>query len=67
MILSFNELDLRFFGVTDAEADYMDPQQKLLLHCTYRALENAGMPMEKASGTRTGVYLGNITFFSLYR
>ncbi|XP_029611603.1 probable polyketide synthase 1 [Salmo trutta] len=58
LIDGFNELDLRFFGVTDAEADYMDPQQKLLLHCTYRALENAGIPMEKASGTRTGVYLG---------
>lgn len=38
----------------------MDPQHKLLLQCTYRALEDAGIPMEKASGTRTGVFLGNI-------
>ncbi|MGH0126770.1 UNVERIFIED_CONTAM: hypothetical protein FKN15_038293 [Acipenser sinensis] len=37
----------------------MDPQQKLLLQCTYRALEDAGMPMEKASGTRTGVFIGD--------
>ncbi|XDV25919.1 hypothetical protein PO909_029745 [Leuciscus waleckii] len=36
----------------------MDPQHKLLLQCTYRALEDAGIPMEKASGTRTGVFLG---------
>ncbi|KAG7455217.1 hypothetical protein MATL_G00254250 [Megalops atlanticus] len=36
----------------------MDPQQKLLLECTYRALENAGIPFEKASGTKTGVFLG---------
>ncbi|KAM9552418.1 phthioceranic/hydroxyphthioceranic acid synthase-like isoform 1-T1 [Salvelinus alpinus] len=58
LIDGFNELDLRLFGVTDAEADHMDPQQKVLLHCTYRALENAGLQIEKASGTRTGVYLG---------
>lgn len=37
----------------------MDPQQKQLLQCVYRALENAGIPMEKASGTRTGVFFGN--------
>ncbi|XP_061613835.1 uncharacterized protein LOC133470029 isoform X2 [Phyllopteryx taeniolatus] len=36
----------------------MDPQQKQLLQCVYRALENAGIPVEKASGTRTGVYFG---------
>lgn len=36
----------------------MDPQQKQLLQCVYRALENAGIPMEKASGTRTGVFFG---------
>ncbi|MGH0159566.1 UNVERIFIED_CONTAM: hypothetical protein FKN15_075322 [Acipenser sinensis] len=46
------------FGIPEAEADRMDPQQKLLLQCTYRALEDAGMPMEKASGTRTGVFIG---------
>ncbi|XP_054479321.1 uncharacterized protein LOC129111053 isoform X1 [Anoplopoma fimbria] len=36
----------------------MDPQQKQLLQCVYRALENAGIPMETASGTRTGVFFG---------
>lgn len=36
----------------------MDPQQKLLLQCTYRALEDAGMAMESISGSRTGVYIG---------
>lgn len=38
----------------------MDPQQKQLLQCVYRALENAGIPMEKASGTRTGVFFGKV-------
>lgn len=55
----FNEFDHRFFGITEAEADFMDPQQKLLLQCTYRALEDAGMAMESISGSRTGVYMGD--------
>lgn len=38
----------------------MDPQQKQLLQCVYRALEDAGVPMEDASGTRTGVFFGTL-------
>lgn len=56
----FNEFDHKFFGITEAEADFMDPQQKLLLQCTYRALEDAGIAMESISGSRTGVYIGDL-------
>lgn len=56
----FNEFDHKFFGITETEVEQMDPQQKLLLQCAYRALENAGMPMEKASGTKTGVFIGKV-------
>ncbi|KAK9977281.1 hypothetical protein ABG768_019102 [Culter alburnus] len=58
LINGLNEFDNKFFGITDAESISMDPQHKLLLQCTYRALEDAGIPMEKASGMRTGVFLG---------
>ncbi|XP_051742931.1 probable polyketide synthase 16 [Ctenopharyngodon idella] len=58
LIDGLNEFDSKFFGITDAELITMDPQHKLLLQCAYRALEDAGIPMEKASGTRTGVFLG---------
>ncbi|XP_056097645.1 uncharacterized protein fasn2 isoform X2 [Rhinichthys klamathensis goyatoka] len=58
LIDGLNEFDPKFFGITNAETITMDPQHKLLLQCTYRALEDAGIPMEKASGTRTGVFLG---------
>ncbi|XP_056155823.1 uncharacterized protein pks1 [Lampris incognitus] len=58
LINGLNEFDPKFFGITEAEADIMDPQQKLLLQCTYRALEDAGIAMEAISGTRTGVYMG---------
>uniref|UniRef100_A0A3B3U2V1 Fatty acid synthase 2 n=2 Tax=Poecilia latipinna TaxID=48699 RepID=A0A3B3U2V1_9TELE len=58
LIDRFNEFDHKFFGISNSEVEQMDPQQKQLLHCVYRALENAGIPMERASGTRTGVYFG---------
>lgn len=58
LVEGFNEFDHKFFGINEAEANYMDPQQKLLLQCAYRALEDAGIPLEKVSGTRTGVYIG---------
>ncbi|XP_071340845.1 mycolipanoate synthase [Trachinotus anak] len=58
LIDGFNEFDHKFFGISDSEVEQMDPQQKQLLQCVYRALENAGIPMEKASGTRTGVFVG---------
>ncbi|KXX75424.1 Lovastatin diketide synthase LovF [Madurella mycetomatis] len=53
--------DARFFGVTEDEALATDPQLRILLETTYRALENAGIPMEKVSGTDTSVYTGCFT------
>ncbi|XP_061661176.1 uncharacterized protein LOC133492676 [Syngnathoides biaculeatus] len=44
--------------MAEAEADAMDPQHKLLLECTFRALEDAGIPVERVSGSATGVYIG---------
>ncbi|XP_029444503.1 highly reducing polyketide synthase PKS6-like [Rhinatrema bivittatum] len=58
LIDGFNKFDNRLFGINDIEADSMDPQQKLLLECTYRALENAGIPLENISGSKTGVFIG---------
>lgn len=57
----FNQFDHKFFGISDSEVEQMDPQQKQLLQCVYRALEDAGVPMEDASGSRTGVFVGTVT------
>lgn len=57
----FNQFDHKFFGISDSEVEQMDPQQKQLLQCVYRALEDAGIPMENASGTRTGVFFGTVS------
>ncbi|KAF5699716.1 polyketide synthase [Fusarium globosum] len=53
--------DAPFFSITPAEAGGMDPQQRGLLENTYRALENAGCPMNKVLGTNTGVFIGCFT------
>ncbi|XP_067417960.1 mycolipanoate synthase-like [Emydura macquarii macquarii] len=58
LIDGFNTFDNKLFGINDLEAERMDPQQKLLLECTYRALEDAGVTMENISGTKTGVFVG---------
>ncbi|EHL00640.1 putative Phthiocerol/phenolphthiocerol synthesis polyketide synthase type I PpsA [Glarea lozoyensis 74030] len=39
----------------------MDPLQRGLLECSYRALENAGIPLENAAGTNTAVYVGSFS------
>ncbi|KAI0407872.1 polyketide synthase PksD, partial [Xylaria palmicola] len=48
--------DAPFFSVTAKEARSMDPQQRWLLETSYRALENAGIPVEKVAGTDAAVY-----------
>ncbi|KAH9896185.1 beta-ketoacyl synthase domain-containing protein [Xylariomycetidae sp. FL2044] len=57
--------DAPFFSITPAEAANMDPQQRGILQCVYRALENSGITLEAASGSNTGVYVG--CFSSDYR
>ncbi|RDL32026.1 Reducing type I polyketide synthase [Venustampulla echinocandica] len=53
--------DAPFFSIPPLEAASLDPQQRGLLETTYRALENAGIPMEKAKGTNTSVHVGCFT------
>ncbi|XP_053118440.1 phthioceranic/hydroxyphthioceranic acid synthase-like [Hemicordylus capensis] len=54
----FNSFDNKLFGIDNEEAEHMDPQQKLLMECTYRALEDAGITTEDISCTKTGVFVG---------
>lgn len=47
--------DAAFFGISDAEAMLMDPQQRLFLETTWRALEDAGHAGD-VSRLRIGVF-----------
>ncbi|EDN97069.1 hypothetical protein SS1G_01997 [Sclerotinia sclerotiorum 1980 UF-70] len=50
--------DAPFFSLTAQEATSMDPQQRILLECTFEALESAGIPKHEIVGKDVGVFVG---------
>ncbi|XP_069815821.1 mycolipanoate synthase-like [Dendropsophus ebraccatus] len=58
IVEGINEFDPKPFGIHKSETETMDPQHKLLLECTYRALEDGGYPEKSFSGSDTGVFIG---------
>ncbi|MCP8895594.1 SDR family NAD(P)-dependent oxidoreductase [Shinella daejeonensis] len=50
--------DARLFGLSRREAMAMDPQQRLLLSVTWRALEDANLPLADLRDETVGVYVG---------
>ncbi|QMU78255.1 SDR family NAD(P)-dependent oxidoreductase [Streptacidiphilus sp. PB12-B1b] len=50
--------DPLFFNIPPAEAESMDPQQRLFLQEAYHAFEDAGYAPSSLSGHKCGVYLG---------
>ncbi|KAM6480831.1 hypothetical protein HDV62DRAFT_398719 [Trichoderma sp. SZMC 28011] len=56
-----SHFDAPFFSITASEAAAMDPMQRLGLEVAYETFENAGITMQKLSGSRTAVYSGVMT------
>jgi acyl transferase domain-containing protein/acyl carrier protein len=50
--------DAPFFGVPEAEARVLDPQQRLVLEAGWEAIEDAGIRAETLRDSRTGVFVG---------
>lgn len=52
------QFDPLAFKISPREAASLDPQQRLLLESAWEAFEDAGVPLEKMSGSCTGVFIG---------
>lgn len=53
-----DEFDAAFFGVSDEEARRLDPQQRLLIQTTWKAVEDAGINPVTLRGSKVGVFVG---------
>ena len=57
-----DKFDYGFFGISQGEAECMNPNQRLLLEETYKAIENAGYNIDDFSGSKTNVYVSGPEF-----
>jgi acyl transferase domain-containing protein len=57
MMEGIDLFDAEFFGINPREAEYTDPQHRLMLETAWEALENAGYDAERFAGN-IGVFAG---------
>ncbi len=52
------DFDAEFFNISDQEACWIDPQHRMLLENSYRALEDAGISPHPLAEVNVGVFMG---------
>ncbi|XP_041378948.1 phenolphthiocerol/phthiocerol polyketide synthase subunit C-like [Gigantopelta aegis] len=58
LLENFDQFDNKLFGISDKEAERMDPQQKFVLECVFMALQDGGITRQNMQGSDTGVFIG---------
>lgn len=58
MVDNIDKFDAEFFGINPKDADYMDPQQRLFLQSSWKAMEDAGINIQKLGDALVGVFAG---------
>ena len=53
-----DKFDPKFFNISPAEAEMMDPQQRLFLQVVWKTIEDAGYKASDFSGRNIGVFAG---------
>ncbi|MBM0104581.1 SDR family NAD(P)-dependent oxidoreductase [Steroidobacter sp. S1-65] len=53
-----DEFDPLFFGISPAEAAYMNPEQRLMMQYVWKCIEDAGYGGDSLKGTNTGIFIG---------
>lgn len=57
-LVSLEKFDATFFGMSAKEANFTDPQTRMLLETTYECIIDAGYNPNEFRGSKTGVYIG---------
>ena len=52
------DFDAAFFNISEQEACWIDPQHRMLLENSYRAMEHAGIPLAPLPDNNVGVFMG---------
>lgn len=53
-----DQCDYSLFGLSPKEAALLDPNQRLILESSWKALENSGYGGDTLKGSQTGIYVG---------
>ena len=64
---SIQDFDAKFFNISPKEATYMDPQQRLIMEAAWHAFEDAGIPLNKLSQSKCGVFVTSLPGDYKYR
>lgn len=62
LVDQFDGFDPGFFGISAREADFIDPQQRMILETSWRAIEDSRESFDPRQGRSIGVFTGVSTF-----